>query len=215
MAALAIAGFGLWFGLFVGKAPLLLTLVPALFGVAAIVLVLSMKLLASPAQGYLLARAKRSHGRAARRWKRAARFPRALQDGLRSALALVRSGDRSWLAAIPAWGFDIGTLWASFRAFGHSPPPAVLIMGYYLGTFGNALPMPGGIGGVERGMIGAFIAFGVNGSLAVLAVLAYRTISYWLPALPEGGAYLRLRRTVGDWREHPPRGLGAVRRNRI
>src|SRR5271165_496954 len=209
MAALAIAGFGLWFGLFAGKAPLVLTLVPALFGLAVIVLVLSMNWLASPAQSYLLARAKRSHGRAARRWNRAASFPRALQGGMRSALSLVRSGDRSWLAAIPAWGFDIGTLWASFRAFGHSPPPAVLIMGYYVGTLGNMLPMPGGIGGVEGGMIGAFLGFGVNGSLAVLAVLAYRTISYWLPALPEGGAYLHLRGTVGDWREHPS---GASRR---
>ncbi|MGO8904790.1 MAG: lysylphosphatidylglycerol synthase transmembrane domain-containing protein [Solirubrobacteraceae bacterium] len=202
MAALAIAGFGLWIGLFVGKAPFVLTLVPALFGLTVIVVVLSMKWLASPAQSYLLARAKRSHGRAARRWTRAARFPRALQDGLRSALALVRSGDLSWLGAIPAWGFDIGTLWVSFRAFGHSPPAAVLVMGYYVGTLGNMLPIPGGIGGVEGGMIGAFLGFGVNGSLAVLAVLAYRTISYWLPALPEGGAYLHLRGTVGDWREH-------------
>ena len=34
-------------------------------------------------------------------------------------------------------------------------------------------------------------------------MLAYRTISYWIPLLPEGVAYLQLRRTVGDWREHP------------
>ena len=119
------------------------------------------------------------------------------------------SGNHSWLAAIPAWGFDIATLWACFRAFGPSPPAAVLIMGYYVGTLANTLPLPGGIGGVEGGMIGAFIGFGVNGSLAVLAVLAYRTISYWLPLLPEGLAYLQLRRTVGDWREHPSHPLTA------
>ncbi len=118
-------------------------------------------------------------------------------------------GNHSWLAAIPAWGFDIATLWASFRAFGPSPPAAVLIMGYYVGTLDNTLPLPGGIGGVEGGMIGAFIGFGANGSLAVLAVLAYRTISYWLPLLPEGLAYLQLRRTVGDWREHPSHPLTA------
>jgi uncharacterized protein (TIRG00374 family) len=75
-------------------------------------------------------------------------------------------------------------------------------MGYYVGTLGNTLPLPGGIGGVEGGMIGSFIAFGVNGSLAVLAVLAvlaYRTISYWLPTIPGAVSYFRLRHTVGDW----------------
>ncbi len=39
---------------------------------------------------------------------------------------------------------------------------------------GNALPLPGGIGGVDGGMIGAFTAFGVPVQLAVVAVLAYR-----------------------------------------
>ena len=41
--------------------------------------------------------------------------------------------------------------------------------------------MTGGIGGVEGGMIGAFLAFGVQGRLAVIAVLGYRTISYGFP----------------------------------
>ena len=50
-------------------------------------------------------------------------------------------------------------------------------------------------------MIGSFIAFGVNGSTAVLAVLAYRIISFWLPILPGSIAYLQLRAAVGRWRE--------------
>jgi uncharacterized membrane protein YbhN (UPF0104 family) len=45
-------------------------------------------------------------------------------------------------------------------------------------------------------MIGSFLAFGVNGSLAVLAVLGYRTISYWLPTVPGLIAYIRLRHRV-------------------
>jgi uncharacterized membrane protein YbhN (UPF0104 family) len=45
-------------------------------------------------------------------------------------------------------------------------------------------------------MIGAFLAFGVSGDLAVLAVLGYRTISYWLPAVPGAIAYARLRHTL-------------------
>ena len=42
-------------------------------------------------------------------------------------------------------------------------------------------------------MIAAFLGFGVKGSLATLAVLAYRTISYWLPTGPGVIAYLHLR----------------------
>jgi uncharacterized protein (TIRG00374 family) len=109
---------------------------------------------------------------------------------------MLRRRDPTALGAIVGWGFDIGTLWASFQAFGHAPPVAVLVLGYYVGTLANTLPLPGGIGGVEGGMIGSFLAFGVNGGLAVLAVLAYRTISYWLPTVPGVIAYARLRRQV-------------------
>jgi hypothetical protein len=64
----------------------------------------------------------------------------------------------------------------------------------YVGTLANLLPFPGGIGGVEGGMIGAFLAFGAQAHLTLLAVLAYRTISYWLPTVPGAIAYWRLRR---------------------
>jgi len=203
MGALALVGGGLWLGVLAGTAPTGLTLVPALFAIGAIVAVLSMRWLAEPVERFMLRRAQRSKGRLSRWWSKAASVPRALQHGVDFALEIVRGRDRSWLAAIPAWGFDIAVLWASFRAFGHSPPAAPLIMGYYVGTLGNALPLPAGIGGVEGGMIGAFLGFGVNGSLAVVAVLAYRTISYWLPLVPQGAGYLRLRATVSDWRRQP------------
>jgi uncharacterized membrane protein YbhN (UPF0104 family) len=60
--------------------------------------------------------------------------------------------------------------------------------------------MPGGVGGVEGGTIGALLAFGAHASLALLGVLAYRAISFWLPTLPGSVAYVRLRRTVARWR---------------
>jgi len=79
-------------------------------------------------------------------------------------------------------------------------PGAVLVMGYFLGTLGSLLPLPGGIGGVEGGMIGAFVAFGEPAGRAVIAVLAYRAISFWLPTLPGIGGYVTLRSTVRGWR---------------
>jgi len=75
------------------------------------------------------------------------------------------------------------------------------LLAYFLGMLGNLLPLPGGLGGVEGGMIGAFAVFGVEFNLAVLAVLTYRGIAFWLPTLPGALAYLQLRRTVARWRE--------------
>lgn len=206
MGAMAICGLGLWFGLFPGKAPFALTPIPALFGLAVIAIVVSMLFIDVPAERFLLRRAQASHGRAQRWLQRAASLPRSLQAGLRAAIGMVRRRDLAVLCPLVAWGFDIGTLWASFQAFGHAPPTAVLVMGYYVGTLANTLPLPGGIGGVEGGMIGSFLAFGVNGSLAVLAVLAYRTISYWLPTIPGAIAYIRLRRNVMRWRSPTAKG---------
>jgi uncharacterized protein (TIRG00374 family) len=74
-------------------------------------------------------------------------------------------------------------------------------MAYFVGMVGNLLPLPGGIGGVEGGMIGAFAAFGVDFNLSYVAVLAYRGISFWLPTIPGAIAYFQLRRTVARWRD--------------
>ena len=76
---------------------------------------------------------------------------------------------------------------------------AVLIQAYFVGLLGNLLPLPGGIGGVDGGMIGALVAFGVSGSLALIAVLAYRVFAFWLPTIPGAIAYFQLRRTVNRW----------------
>jgi uncharacterized protein (TIRG00374 family) len=117
---------------------------------------------------------------------------------------MLRSPRPGLLGAIGYWGFDIATLWAAFHAFGAAPPVAVVVMAYFVGMLANAIPIPGGVGGVEGGMIGAFIALGVDGSAAIVAVLAYRAISYWLPMIPGTAAYFQLRRTVGRWRGSKP-----------
>lgn len=62
-------------------------------------------------------------------------------------------------------------------------------MAYFVGALANALPLPGGLGGVEAGMVGVYLAFGTHASLAILAGLSYRLISFWLPTLPGAAAY--------------------------
>jgi uncharacterized protein (TIRG00374 family) len=126
---------------------------------------------------------------------------------VRTAWDVVRAKEWGVLGALAWWGFDISVLWAMFHAFGEPPPFTVIWMAYFVGTLGNLLPVPGGIGGVEGGMIGAFAAFGVNLELATLSVLSYRAISFWLPTVPGAVAYFQLRRTVGRWRAEELSGL--------
>jgi uncharacterized protein (TIRG00374 family) len=120
---------------------------------------------------------------------------------------MLRTRDPALLGALAWWGFDIAVLWACMRAFGDPPPVAVLVMAYFTGMLGNLLPLPGGLGGVEGGMIGALIAFGVPGGLAVVSVLTYRAFAFWLPTVPGVLAYLQLRRTVRDWEGAAPDGV--------
>ena len=200
MAALVIAGFGLYFGLLSGRAPFAITVVPAIFGLIAIVLGLAIGRVPPDLQRRLEGFARRG-GRFARLAQRLANAPAAFSAGMREAICHVRQGDRSLLGAIAYWGFNIATLWACFHAFGDPPPWGVIIMAYFVGFLGNLLPLPGGIGGVDGGMIGAFLAFGVDGGLAVLAVLSYRLFAFWLPTIPGAIAYFQLRRTVARWAE--------------
>jgi len=199
MGSLLVCGVGLASGLFVRHAPLALSALPAAFGAAVIALVVAMKAVPTDIEKRLSGLARRS--RPARRLLgRLGTIPRTLEEGITTALEIVRRPRPGLLGAVVYWAFDIATLWAAFRAFGASPPVAVVVMAYFLGQLANAIPLPGGIGGVEGGMIGSFIAFGVSGSVAVLAVLAYRLISFWLPIVPGSVAYLQLRRTVARWR---------------
>ncbi|PZS11557.1 MAG: TIGR00374 family protein [Solirubrobacterales bacterium] len=198
MGALVIVGLGLYLGLFAGPAPFAITVVPAIFGGVAIVIFLAVSLL--PGDFDRLVKRWSAGGRLGRLAGHAAAAPAAVASGVRTAIHLVRTRDPYLLGAVAWWGFDIAVLWACFHAFGASPPTAVVVMSYFVGMVGNALPLPGGIGGVDGGMIGAFTAFGVPVQLAVVAVLAYRGFAFWLPTLPGAVAYPQLRRTVARWR---------------
>ena len=199
LAALVVGGIGLYTGVFAGQGPVELTLVPALLAAAALALGAAMGLVPADFERRLKRMARRS-GPAGHLSGRLATFPATLGSGVRTALGLVRERRGGLLGAVAYWGFDIAVLGVSFRAFGGGVPTAILVMGYFLGTLGSLLPLPGGIGGVEGGMIGAFAAYNVPTGHAVVAVLAYRAISFWLPTLPGIAGYFSLRSTVHHWR---------------
>jgi membrane protein DedA with SNARE-associated domain/uncharacterized membrane protein YbhN (UPF0104 family) len=196
MAALLVLGLGLGTGLLNGGRSLLLTLVPAALGAV----VVSLALAIAHAPGRIERRLRSLAAGGGRMRRPLGWLAEVVADGgvgVRFAIELVSQRPVTLLAAAAWWGFDIAALAAGFHAFGAAPDATVLVMGYFVGMLGNLLPLPGGVGGVEGGMIGAFVAFGQPTSLALVAVLAYRLVSFWLPTVVGGPAYLALRRTLG------------------
>jgi uncharacterized membrane protein YbhN (UPF0104 family) len=184
MAVLVVGGLGLYTGLFPGGGSFAITVLPAIFGATVIALV------------------------AAAQWVRPGesgvrRLVGPVGHGVRDARRLVRAGNVALLGALMWWGFQIAVLWASFEAFGSAPPFAVIAVAFFVGMLANLLPLPGGVGGVDGGMVGALLAFGVEPELALLAVLGYRGFVFWLPIIPGALGYFALRRTVAAWaRDH-------------
>ncbi len=204
VAALIVCGLGLRIGLFPGEAPFGLTVVPAAFAGIALAIGLSIALVPTDLQRRLggWTGGDGRLGRLVQVAEKLAHLPASASAGMRDALEHLRSRDPALTGAILFWAFQILVLWAAFKAFGDAPPAAVLVQAFFVGMLGNLLPMPGGVGGVEGGMIASFVAFGVDPGLAVVAVLVYRAFTFWLPLIPGVIAYFQLRKTVERWSLH-------------
>ncbi len=183
MTALVVFGLGLYWGLFPGPAPPGLTLVPAIFGATVIVVVVAIAALSDDLEGVVARFAARgSEASPARKFLAA--IPATISSGIHGGIGLLRAPRPGLLGAIGWWAFDIAVLWASLQAFGTAPSLAVIVMAYFVGMLANTLPIPGGIGAVDGGMIAALIGFGVSGGLAIVGVLTYRAFAFWLPIVP-------------------------------
>jgi len=76
----------------------------------------------------------------------------------------------------------------STRAFGGTLAIPALAVVYFAGAIvGSAVPTPGGLGGVEAALAAGLTAAGMDGGLAVSAVLLFRMATFWLP-IPFGWA---------------------------
>ena len=114
-----------------------------------------------------------------------------LEDKLIAERDLIRAaiGARWWealLGSIGWWLFDFGVLLAALAALGADADAALVLLAYVTARLLGMIPLtPGGLGFVEAGLAGTLVLAGVNGGDALVATLAYRLISFWLP-LPLG-----------------------------
>jgi uncharacterized membrane protein YbhN (UPF0104 family) len=194
-----------------GGVPAAVTWVGVGIGVATLAATVALTLI----PGDLERRARKvaaGHGRIARIAARGASIPAVAGEAARTAARLLRRRPTLLGWALLWWAADVAVLDVCFRAFGEAPALGVLVLGYFLGHIGNLVPVPGGIGGVEGGMVGVFVACGMPISLAVVGTIAYQVISTWLPVAPGLVAYWSLRRRIAGWqREEPARPRGAPR----
>jgi uncharacterized membrane protein YbhN (UPF0104 family) len=122
--------------------------------------------------------------------------------------ALIVGITDAWRAALrPSWrllgalgylGFDIAVLWVAFSAVGEPPSVPALVLGYSIGYLANSAPVPGGIGVLDAGLAGALLLYGASPLHVVAAVLVYHAVAFWIPSLGGVIAYACLRPRLTD-----------------
>jgi uncharacterized membrane protein YbhN (UPF0104 family) len=193
VVAVLFIGVPMWLGLLPGSTNPRLTLLPAAAALAAIVGTL------------LIARwARRAAASSRLREGRVALGLRAVSDGVHDAVRLIGEHDPRLLGAVTYWLADNLVLWACLAAFGHPLSFWVVAMAYLVGMLANSLPIPGGFFAVEGGLVGMLLLFGARPATQVIAaVLIYRAISLWIPALIGSVSFLSLRRDLSAAPERP------------
>jgi uncharacterized membrane protein YbhN (UPF0104 family) len=187
VGAVVLIGVPMWLGAIPGSREALLTIVPA--GVAIVAIVGTLGL------------AEWARRAAARRRLKEGRMMVALvavSGGIEDAVGLIRAHDWRLLGAVAYWLFDNLVLYACLAAFGNAPSFWVVAMAYLVGMIANSVPVPGGFIAVEGSLWGMLLLFDVRPSaVAIAAVIVYRAISLWVPAVIGSIAFLSLRREIG------------------
>jgi uncharacterized membrane protein YbhN (UPF0104 family) len=185
VGAVVLIGVPMWLGLLPGSQRAVLTLLPA-----AVALGLILGTLA------LAAWARQAAPRVAGGRREVAL--KAIGDGVADALQLIRAHDWRLLGAVAYWLLDNVALFACIGAFGEAPSFWVVAMAYLVGMLANSIPIPAGMLAVEGSLVGMLLLFGVRpASHVVVAVVIYRAISLWIPAVIGSLAFLSLRREIG------------------
>ena len=101
---------------------------------------------------------------------------------------------RAALWATANWLLSAASLWVFVAAFGYRLDIDGLVVAFGLANVLAAIPItPGGLGVVEAVLTSALVGFGAPRGTAVLGVVVYRLVNFWLP-IPIGGlAYLSLK----------------------
>ena len=82
-------------------------------------------------------------------------------------------------------------LYASALAIGVHLGVLAVFLVFTLGVgLGTVTPTPGGLGGVEAGLVAGLVAYHVSSADALAIALMYRLVSYWLALIVGAGAFV-------------------------
>lgn len=188
VGAVVVCGVLMGAGVLAGSTDPLLTLLPAGAAVVGVAATLGLAAWAERAER----RRPLPHGRAIVALG-------ALAEGVRGTVATLRRPDWRLGGAVGYWLFDNAVLWASMYAYGHEPAVGAVVLAYLIGMLANSLPIPGGFGAVEGGLVGMLLLYGERPASAVVAaVITYRAISLWVPSVIGTIAFWGVRGELGE-----------------
>lgn len=180
-AVLGLSGLGVWAGIGSARTGALYGLVPAAGAILALGVFLLLPLVA-----IRLGPDTRAGGSLVRR----------LGSWVRDTEAVAFQRDRRVLGSVSYLLFDMAVLWTCLRAVGTHPPLLALLVGYQLGYLSNLVPVPGGVGVLEGGLLGALVLYGLPAAPTAAAVVMYHAIALWVPTIGGTVGFVRLRKTL-------------------
>lgn len=190
-AVLGIAGLGVWLGIGSERTGAVYGLLPGGIALAGLALFLCLPLAKAPPEGLPRARRLRLtlHG---------------LGLWVRDTESVAFKPDWRLIGAPAYLLCDIAVLWACLRAVGVNPPILALVVGYQLGYVANVIPVPGGIGVLEGGLLAALMLYHLPVAQTAAAVILYHAIALWVPTVGGTIGFARLRRSIAQ----PSAGMG-------
>ena len=181
-AVLGLAGLGIWLGLGSDRTGVVYGLLPALPTIAGLAFFMALPWI--------------SNRLPTRRTRRIGPATERLAGWIRDTEEIAFRPNLRVLGAVGYLLFDIAVLWACLRAVGVSAPILAVVVGYQVGYLANLVPIPGGLGVLEGGLLAALVLYGLPAAPTAAAVVLYHAIALWVPTLGGTYGFARLRRSV-------------------
>jgi len=184
---IVVFGLGMGLGLFAGPNDWWLTWLPAALGIVAVVVAIW-----AARWGHKLA------ARTKRRWLREGLH--VVATGVTGTVEVVRQ--RNWRVLgsfVDVLGLT-AALWACLHAVGGHLPFAAVAMGFLIGQFAQAIPIPGGVGAIDGGVTGALVLYGGGASVSAAGEIIAHGLAIVIPIVAGGVGFALLPREISRTR---------------
>lgn len=187
VAVLGLAGVGLLTGLGSSHTDFIFGLVPAIVAFSALCFFIALPRMVGEPDG------DRERGRVGTALLKAASWVRDTEE-------VAFTPNWRLLGTVGYLVLDISVLWACLWALGVNAPIVAIVLGYQIGYLANLVPIPGGIGVLEGGLLGALLLYGLPAAPTAAAVVLYHAIALWVPTLGGTVGFVRLRGALATYR---------------